>query len=743
MGITMWQSCGSFEKLEEQTDARSNTYYMEYDKLGRLTEKKLGLTTVASYIYDTSPNGIGLLASVTGDNNIAYSYEYDNLSRLNKITENIQGKSFITETSYNDYSQIKQVIYPGNAAYTVDNQYQNGYLSAVNGTYQNTGNIFAATSFNERGQITGYDLGNGLSTTPGYDDLGFPSTIQTPGVQNLAYEFDILTGNLNRREDVDKILQENFTYDNLMKNRLETWQVNTQTPDTVLYTGTGNIDKKTGLGSFSYEGTQPNAVTGIENTDSLVSEIEQKIAYTPFNKVDTIKEGDYRLEITYGPDNARKISRLFNNDVLQKTKYYVGGIFEKETDGSGNERQLHYITGGDGVAAIFEKTNSSDNLYYIHKDHLGSYQVITDNTGAETDSMSFGPWGNRRNPADWSYPTSQTDFLFDRGFTGHEHLDEFNLINMNGRVYDPILGRFLSPDNYVQMPGYTQNLNRYSYALNNPLVFTDPDGENLIAFIIGAIVGAYLGGTATNDWQWNPGKWNYENPETYFGIVVGGLAGGLGGQWMFGPEGVLAGGTTLNVSLGATYENVVGAFANFSIGGGSGITLETLSYLTLAGGGAYIAGSRLSEMFSTQSKSITISTSTPFSGNGLRGGYGISAGHFEGKDSQGLYFQTFKGEGVSLSLSYDKTYYYPLLDRPVNIQDLEGRGYSLEFDLPLVGYSYGNNGFVAERQGFYYIQPTYRSHTISGGLGIIGYANWETQTRILPLPKWLYKLLFN
>jgi RHS repeat-associated protein len=67
--------------------------------------------------------------------------------------------------------------------------------------------------------------------------------------------------------------------------------------------------------------------------------------------------------------------------------------------------------------------------------------------------------------------------MFARGFTGHEHLPEFNLINMNGRVYDPILGRFLSPDNYIQLPDYTQSLNRYSYALNNPLIFTDPTGE--------------------------------------------------------------------------------------------------------------------------------------------------------------------------------------------------------------------------------------------------------------------------
>lgn len=69
-----------------------------------------------------------------------------------------------------------------------------------------------------------------------------------------------------------------------------------------------------------------------------------------------------------------------------------------------------------------------------------------------------------------------------RGYTGHEMMGEFGLINMNGRVYDPTLGRFLSPDNYVQAPDNSQSFNRYSYCLNNPLKYTDPSGEfwNLI-----------------------------------------------------------------------------------------------------------------------------------------------------------------------------------------------------------------------------------------------------------------------
>ena len=93
---------------------------------------------------------------------------------------------------------------------------------------------------------------NGLTATLGYDNYGMPASASIPGIQNLEYEFDTLTGNLNRRKDVAQGLQENFTYDNLMKNRLETWQVNTGTAYGVNYANNGNINTKTGLGTFSY-----------------------------------------------------------------------------------------------------------------------------------------------------------------------------------------------------------------------------------------------------------------------------------------------------------------------------------------------------------------------------------------------------------------------------------------------------------------------------------------------------------
>ena len=115
-------------------------------------------------------------------------------------------------------------------------------------------------------------------------------------------------------------------------------------------------------------------------------------------------------------------------------------------------------------------------MQFAYKVSIGSFDAITNNRNNAVERLSFDAWGRRRNATDWTYNNVPATFLFDRGFTGHEHMDAFGLINANGRIYDPCMGRFLSPDNVVQSPDFTQDYNRYSYAINNPLKYTDPSG---------------------------------------------------------------------------------------------------------------------------------------------------------------------------------------------------------------------------------------------------------------------------
>jgi RHS repeat-associated protein len=160
--------------------------------------------------------------------------------------------------------------------------------------------------------------------------------------------------------------------------------------------------------------------------------------------------------------------------------------------------------------------------------------MITDIHGNIVDSMSFDAWGNRRDRVNWEQPDTAIH-LIDRGFTMHQHLDVFKLINMGGRVYDPVVQQFLSPDPYVQAPDNTQNLNRYAYCLNSPLMYTDPTGEFVwIPMVIGAVVGAYIGAATAEGGELNPTKWTWQG-KTWAGLGLGaviGAAAGIGAGYM-------------------------------------------------------------------------------------------------------------------------------------------------------------------------------------------------------------------
>ena len=186
------------------------------------------------------------------------------------------------------------------------------------------------------------------------------------------------------------------------------------------------------------------------------------------------------MSFVYGADYGRRKTMYKLNGTVTSTKYYAFGNYEEEVNTVTGIKKDYYIYGGDGVAAIYRisgvGTNTTSTMYYIHKDNLGSFDKVTDQSGTVVDSYSFDAWGNRRSVTNWTAAETGVTHLFNRGFTGHEHLDAFGLINMNGRCYDPLLGRILSPDPDLQDPSNIQNYNRYSYCLNNPLKYTDPSG---------------------------------------------------------------------------------------------------------------------------------------------------------------------------------------------------------------------------------------------------------------------------
>ena len=228
-------------------------------------------------------------------------------------------------------------------------------------------------------------------------------------------------------------------------------------------------------------------------------------AYNFFNQPTHITEGTHQLDLFYGANQQRQKS-IHKNNNIEDTCYYINKYFEIQKDTAG-VRHYHYIYGDNGVVALyisapFVDTTSggggdpqravTDSLYYIHTDHLGSYCAITSPSKKVVQRNYFDPWGNYKNimrskGADeiredsiGMAPVASINFtLTNRGFTGHEHYPYFKIINMNGRLYDPVIARFFSPDKYVANSTFTQDFNRYSYARNCPLMYTDPSGHKL------------------------------------------------------------------------------------------------------------------------------------------------------------------------------------------------------------------------------------------------------------------------
>jgi len=197
---------------------------------------------------------------------------------------------------------------------------------------------------------------------------------------------------------------------------------------------------------------------------------------------------------------------------------------------------------------------------------LGSITHITNSSGSVVQELSYDAWGQLRNPTNQTVyaPDAAPELFLGRGYTGHEHLPMFGLVNMNARLYDAALGRFLSPDPYVQSPLFSQNFNRYSYAMNNPLCYIDRDGKLVwfIPVIIAAVIGSYVGGSMANH-SYNPLNWDFSSGKTWSNMGLGALIGGAGGAAAFFGGAAIGGAMcgALGIGTGGTMGGAVLGFA--------------------------------------------------------------------------------------------------------------------------------------------------------------------------------------
>ncbi|AWF81645.1 hypothetical protein BTJ40_12865 [Microbulbifer sp. A4B17] len=524
-----------YGELEKQTNANGHTVALTYDKLGRqLTriEKEGGtsITSDVSWFYDSAHNGVGqiemIIDSVTGYQAV---YQYDYLGRNNTQAVDFDGggpqPTYITTKTFDDYGRVERsydaldsLLNTGQSG--IRNYYKYGLLYKT--VDLATGNLIQEIkAHTARGQLKEQLLGNGATTVYTYQDstgrlLNQTSTVLgTFGVQNITYQWDTL-GNLVSRHNrsSSKNLRESFCYDNLnrlIKNHIGSSNYNCSTLSSgnqdIKYNAIGNITYKAGVGSYIYgqNDAGAHAVTtagGIRynydangNMTSDGFDGGRTIRYTTFDKASWIKKGNHTTEFLYGPSHGRYYRKDTNSSNGEVTEtWYIGGVERVQKSSTPNEIQWKRYLGGGALYTVKTDVDyvvQSTEKMFLYKDHLGSMDLITDESGTVKQEMAFDAWGQRRNTGNWNALSNTALTSFDhgrttRGYTGHEMLDEVGLIHMNGRIYDARLGRFVQADPFIQAAADTQMYNRYSYVRNNPLNATDPSGY-FLSFISKAV----------------------------------------------------------------------------------------------------------------------------------------------------------------------------------------------------------------------------------------------------------------
>ena len=487
------------EASTDGSDATDKDIQFTYNDKGQILSKQ-GTSKGKSFLSDIRYDDYGRVLSVV-ENSYGKTYEkknivYDAMSRVVSYEKSLSSEGKTTSVT------IEQV-----------------YDSRTGELYQlkdkKSGKVlWELKEQNAKGQLTKALLG-GTKISNTYDSNGFLSFVRhevenKPDLLSLSYSFNAIKNELNGRSRGGTMnILEVFEYDE--NNRLVKWTNPVTTENHYnLYDKEGRIIENDELGRIKFENSgkvyQPTGVIlNSKGEELLKNNLIQTIRYNENNDPIFIEgvRGDVSFE--YGLTSMRqKVS--FGGKIEEQnsegryTRYYSeDGSFEVTRDNqTGQEKHILYIGGNPYESEIIfmkDYAESEGKYLFLHKDYLGSILAISDEEGSSVEQRHYDAWGNMTHLqigngavlTGEELERAKAQMFLDRGYTSHEHFWEVGIIHMNGRLYDPLLRRFLNADENIQDPHNTQNYNKYTYVLNNPLMFNDPSGESIVGVIFAAI----------------------------------------------------------------------------------------------------------------------------------------------------------------------------------------------------------------------------------------------------------------
>ncbi len=528
----------AFDELATQTDAKSQGHSVSttlaYDTLGRVTGRtdasfgSASFTTTKTYgsaaTYTASNRNIGqIVAATSSDASYSRSQAYDSLGRLSTATLSIGGANHTYALSYNSDGRTDTLTYPSGLVAKYVYTAANGYLSQIKDN-TTAAVLWTVNSRDAELHALAQTAGNNVLNTQVFDantgsliqvqagTTGMPTSLGT-----WSFGFDTI-GNLTNRSDTMQGWTEQFCYDGLSRltdSAMGASCISGTNHKQIGYNAIGNITSKTGIGTYTYPASgassvRPHAVSSITGTvngvvnpsygydtnGNMTAGASRTVTYTAFNMADTITQGAASYALSYDDDHQR-IKQCIGASCATSATYYLnaaGTMAEKFVAGATTTWRDYLQVDGKIVGERFctgaAPCTAGTTWTWFALDHLGSIVLVTNGAGGVVERDSDDAWGLRRNPNGTDAVCGSIVSVTTRNFTGHEMLDGACLVNMNARIYDPQIARFMTVDPldwvswqhgskamFVVYTADPQNFNVYSYVGNNPLTKADPTGK--------------------------------------------------------------------------------------------------------------------------------------------------------------------------------------------------------------------------------------------------------------------------
>jgi RHS repeat-associated protein len=514
--------------LKTQTNAKNQQTVLAYDKLGRLTTRtEPSLNT--SWTWDACPQGIGKLCAVNAGNSYSRQHSYDAYGRPGSVRTTLDS-DYVIGTQYDAAGRLQTQTWPNGVA--LRHHYAgNGQLSSIwagvpgKSSPQLIWQLDGSASLDAQGRIRRERLGNGSLSEIGYDDAGNNQLLSLQARRAGASSADLVdeTVSYDHAERPSSIVDLDLAHSPGLISHDSEDRLKQSHGQSLTYSPNGNLSQKPGVGTYSYSHpSHPHAVSSVTGTvngstapsfaydanGQLTSGAGRTITWMSFPQPDQISAHGHTVSFLY--DDAHQ--RVKETDVgptgttttfTINPRLDLGHGFRRVITGTTTTDTVEVSVAGRALASI-AVSNGQGSLTWRHLDKQGSVVAVTNEAGSLIQQTRYDAWG---------LPTVVIAGSDRRGYTGHEHLHSVGLINMNGRLYDPELARFLSPDPYIQDPGNFQNYNSYSYVVNSPWVFTDPSGE---LTVFGVKITARMVLAVAAAWYLGPGAYSYT------GIASGG-----------------------------------------------------------------------------------------------------------------------------------------------------------------------------------------------------------------------------